>query len=324
MSRSVFVSGAVAEPGRYGFETMPSLLDVLNQAGGALPDADLTHVVQVVRREPADGAQIQRRPGARRCGRAPSAGCRSSTPGDVIVVPASASAAGQRHAPTRVGRAGRGRRSPGSTRSATAWTCGWRWRWRAVRPPRGDLRRRPACSPRTTTVRDGGDRQPAGDARPRQPRAVHGQARRHRVRRRQGHRASGPGCVRCWPSRRDVAQPDRARSRCYNNAEADARPPSHRRPRRSTCADFLRVLTRRKLLLVAAVGASRSAGVAAAFLLQPIYFSDVTLLLERPQALSGPLGGMVGTRRSGAAGRRHARAGAEQPVPAQRDHARPG
>ena len=50
MSRSVLVSGAVAKPGRYGFERIPSLLDVLEQAGGALPNADLSRVL-ITRRE---------------------------------------------------------------------------------------------------------------------------------------------------------------------------------------------------------------------------------------------------------------------------------
>ncbi len=50
MSRSVFVQGSVAKPGRYGFETIPSLVDVLAQAGGALPGTNLS-AVQIVRRE---------------------------------------------------------------------------------------------------------------------------------------------------------------------------------------------------------------------------------------------------------------------------------
>jgi polysaccharide export outer membrane protein len=48
-SRSVFVSGAVSKPGRYGFEHIPGLIDVISQAGGALPGADLTQV-QVIHR----------------------------------------------------------------------------------------------------------------------------------------------------------------------------------------------------------------------------------------------------------------------------------
>jgi polysaccharide export outer membrane protein len=50
LSRSVYLSGAVAKPGRYGFENLPGLVDVLSQAGGALPGADLSQV-QLVRRE---------------------------------------------------------------------------------------------------------------------------------------------------------------------------------------------------------------------------------------------------------------------------------
>ena len=50
MSRSVFVQGAVAKPGRFGFENIPTLVDVLAQAGGALPGANLAGV-QVVRRD---------------------------------------------------------------------------------------------------------------------------------------------------------------------------------------------------------------------------------------------------------------------------------
>lgn len=50
MSRSVFVSGSVATPGRYGFERIPSIVEVLGSAGGALTGANLDNV-QVVRME---------------------------------------------------------------------------------------------------------------------------------------------------------------------------------------------------------------------------------------------------------------------------------
>jgi len=50
MSRSVFVTGSVASPGRYGFERIPSLVEVLGAAGGAQTGADLANV-QVVRTE---------------------------------------------------------------------------------------------------------------------------------------------------------------------------------------------------------------------------------------------------------------------------------
>lgn len=57
--------------------------------------------------------------------------------------------------------------------------------------------------------------------------------------------------------------------------------------------EILRVLARRKLLLAAPWGLALALGIAAAVLLPPIYFSDVTMLLEQPQALSGALGGLV-------------------------------
>ena len=65
----------------------------------------------------------------------------------------------------------------------------------------------------------------------------------------------------------------------------------------SPAVDFrviFRMLMRRKLLLLLPWSVALLAGIAAAFLLPPVYFSNVTLLLERPQNLAGPLGGMVG------------------------------
>ena len=50
LSRSVYVVGAVGRPGRYGFQVMPSLVDLISQAGGALPGGDLSQV-QIIRRE---------------------------------------------------------------------------------------------------------------------------------------------------------------------------------------------------------------------------------------------------------------------------------
>ncbi len=55
-----------------------------------------------------------------------------------------------------------------------------------------------------------------------------------------------------------------------------------------------RMLARRKWLLLLPWAAATLAGVAAAFLLQPIYFSGVKLRLERATKLAGPLGGIVG------------------------------
>jgi polysaccharide export outer membrane protein len=57
LSRSVTVTGAVAAPGRYGFPEIPSLVDVLNAAGGASANSDLSRV-QVIRREGTDRGTI--------------------------------------------------------------------------------------------------------------------------------------------------------------------------------------------------------------------------------------------------------------------------
>jgi len=85
LSRSVYVSGAVVRPGRYGFERIPSLPDVINAAGGAVPGADMSSV-QVVRREgearrslTVDVAGAMREGGASRLP--------PLKPGDTVVVP---------------------------------------------------------------------------------------------------------------------------------------------------------------------------------------------------------------------------------------------
>lgn len=91
LSRSVLVSGAVAKPGRYGSERLPTLLDAIQQAGGALPNADLSRV-QIMRRD--KGAL---RTQTADVTAAMQAGDESRLPtlqvGDVVVVP-SASAGG--------------------------------------------------------------------------------------------------------------------------------------------------------------------------------------------------------------------------------------
>lgn len=87
LSHSVFVSGAVARPGRYGFESIPSLLDVMSQAGGALPGADLSRV-QITRKE---GATLRTIPAD--LSTALQLGTAESLPklqsGDVVMVPSS-------------------------------------------------------------------------------------------------------------------------------------------------------------------------------------------------------------------------------------------
>jgi uncharacterized protein involved in exopolysaccharide biosynthesis/Mrp family chromosome partitioning ATPase len=59
-----------------------------------------------------------------------------------------------------------------------------------------------------------------------------------------------------------------------------------------------RVLARRKWLVIVPWGISMVFGTLLAFLLPPIYFSSVTLQFDRPQTLSGPLGGMVSGSRT--------------------------
>jgi len=43
-SRALFLTGQVVAPGRYSFEVMPDVLQLLSQAGGPLPSADLSNV----------------------------------------------------------------------------------------------------------------------------------------------------------------------------------------------------------------------------------------------------------------------------------------
>ena len=51
-SRAIYLTGQVTAPGRYSFERLPDLLQLLSQAGGPLPGADLSNV-SIVR--PATG-----------------------------------------------------------------------------------------------------------------------------------------------------------------------------------------------------------------------------------------------------------------------------
>jgi len=86
MSRSVFVSGGVATPGRYGFERLPGVIDAISQAGGAVPGADLSQV-QIIRRV-GDLRRPQTVDVARALREGSDAGLPALQPGDVIVVPA--------------------------------------------------------------------------------------------------------------------------------------------------------------------------------------------------------------------------------------------
>jgi len=85
-SRSVFVQGAVAKPGRYGFERIPSLTEVIGQAGGALPGADLSRI-EVVHKKGAGGQTVYANLSeALRGGN--TTGLPTLQPGDIITIPA--------------------------------------------------------------------------------------------------------------------------------------------------------------------------------------------------------------------------------------------
>jgi len=88
LSQSVIVSGAVATPGRYGFERLPGVIDVINRAGGAAAGADLSHV-QIIRRE-GDLRRTQTADVARALREGADASLPALRPGDTVVVPAGA------------------------------------------------------------------------------------------------------------------------------------------------------------------------------------------------------------------------------------------
>ncbi len=88
LSQSVFVSGGVATPARYGFERLPGLIDVISRAGGAIAGADLSQV-QIIRRE-GDLRRPQTVDVARALRQGSDAGLPALRPGDVVVVPVEA------------------------------------------------------------------------------------------------------------------------------------------------------------------------------------------------------------------------------------------
>jgi polysaccharide export outer membrane protein len=91
LSHSVFISGAVSKPGRYGFERIPTIVDVLGQAGGALTGADLSNV-QIIRKEGAQRRTLNADISASlRTG--DTSGLPALQPGDAIVIAATANGA---------------------------------------------------------------------------------------------------------------------------------------------------------------------------------------------------------------------------------------
>lgn len=84
MSRSIYVSGAVATPGRFGFERIPSLPEVIGQAGGAQPGADLSQV-EIIRREGESRRSLFADVGSAM--RDPNAKLPELKAGDTVVIP---------------------------------------------------------------------------------------------------------------------------------------------------------------------------------------------------------------------------------------------
>jgi polysaccharide export outer membrane protein len=84
-SRAVFLTGQVTAPGRYSFETIPDILQLLSQAGGALPGADLSNVSIV--RPSATGPEVIRVDVAAYMRGQSTAPLPALRPGDTIDVP---------------------------------------------------------------------------------------------------------------------------------------------------------------------------------------------------------------------------------------------
>ena len=92
VSQSVYVSGAVGRPGRYGAVTPPPLFDALNLAGGASPSGDLSRVT-IIRRAGAGPHQITVDVAAA-MREGTEAELPQLQPGDMVVVPTAVSLVG--------------------------------------------------------------------------------------------------------------------------------------------------------------------------------------------------------------------------------------
>jgi polysaccharide export outer membrane protein len=91
-SRAVFLTGQVMAPGRYSFERIPDILQLLSQAGGPLPSADLSHV-SIVRPTVGGPKVIQVDVAAYMRGEAKTL-LPAIEPGDTIEIPALAASGG--------------------------------------------------------------------------------------------------------------------------------------------------------------------------------------------------------------------------------------
>ena len=84
-SRAVFLTGQIVAPGRYSFEAIPDLLQLLSQAGGPLPSADLSQVA-IIRATPSGSKVIPIDVGAYMRGQATQP-LPTLEPGDTIEIP---------------------------------------------------------------------------------------------------------------------------------------------------------------------------------------------------------------------------------------------
>jgi polysaccharide export outer membrane protein len=91
-SRAVFLTGQVMAPGRYSFERIPDILQLLSQAGGPLPSADLSNV-SVVRPTPTGPRVIKADVGGYMRGQATTP-LPVLQPGDTVEIPALAATGG--------------------------------------------------------------------------------------------------------------------------------------------------------------------------------------------------------------------------------------
>jgi polysaccharide export outer membrane protein len=91
-SRAVYLTGQVTAPGRYSFERIPDILQLLSQAGGPLPSADLANVSIV--RPAVRGPEIIRVDIASYMRGQSTAPLPALQPGDTIEIPPLAAAGG--------------------------------------------------------------------------------------------------------------------------------------------------------------------------------------------------------------------------------------
>ncbi|MFH1690665.1 MAG: polysaccharide biosynthesis/export family protein [Candidatus Eisenbacteria bacterium] len=84
-SRAVFLTGQVVGPGRYSFEAIPDLLQLLSSAGGPLPSADLSQV-SIIRATPTGPSVITIDVGSYMRGQATQP-LPTLEPGDTIEIP---------------------------------------------------------------------------------------------------------------------------------------------------------------------------------------------------------------------------------------------